>query len=202
VPRGPLDFASLDHLDLALLVPADALPTNEWRLVGGKGVAVQVAVTWTRAFTHPHKERGLVIWQQTPRFRWKRVYSLITDSGNNNYPSSIDELTATSGDVTGDRHPDLLINAATFGTGTCGRFTLLATVKQHLRRLLRMNQCGDHGSVRLVPGALLITTGVDKDPATRNQIHCCYLRWRDTLLRWPEGKLRRTVSVRPNTTNP
>jgi hypothetical protein len=197
VPRGPVDFISPDRLDLAALVPADSSPTNEWRLVGGKDAPDQIAVSWTRTFAYQHKERGLVIWQQTPRFRWKRVYSLITDSGNDSYPSSVDEVSATSGDVTGDGHPDLLIDAAEYGTGTCGTFTLLGTVGQHLRRLLRVWACGDRVNVQLVPRALLIASRFDKDPATSTMIHCCYRRVRKTLLRWPDGTLRRTVSVAP-----
>lgn len=192
IPRGPVVSVSANELDATALIPSDARVTRESTLPAAGAVAPQVAVRWRRTFASGRTQFGLVLWQQYPRARWRRLYSLVrTDR-------QAAAITASAGDVTGDGHPDLLVDVDTDGSAGWGEYRLLATMGGRLRVPFRLTHSLDQGLVKLVPDALLVTQGLRFKPEGGSSIHCCYLRVRRSLIRWRHGRMLRRDTVRPN----
>jgi hypothetical protein len=171
------------------LVPDDAVVDGAWFVRGSAGVAPQVALAWEQIALVSSRSlrRGLVIWQRLGRRpTWRRVYARVVPV------YGVNRLTVQRGDVTGDRHPDLLLFEDTDGSAGCGVYRLLATVGGRITQLLVRRACLDDAAVVLHGGALVVYDGILRDPKTLDQIHCCWTLWRRTEQRW---RGRRLVSV-------
>jgi hypothetical protein len=128
--------------------------------------------------------RGLAIWQRAGREpTWRRIYSLVVPV------YGVNRFALQKGDVTGDRHADLLLFEDTDGSAGCGVFRLLATVRGQITQLLVRRACMDSAAVALQGGALVMYDGLVRDPRTLDQIHCCWSVWLRTVQRWRGRKL-------------
>ena len=117
---------------------------------------------------------GIVIWQPD----WRLVYSL---------PLAADEVfrvQAQRGDVNGDGEPDLLLFEDMGGSAGCGIHRLLASVGGGVRRLYATSDCEDNARLTIAHGALVVYTGLVRDPRSGSQIHCCWKTWLRTTIRW------------------
>jgi hypothetical protein len=104
----------------------------------------------------------------------------------------VNRLTVQKGDVTGDRHLDLLVFEDTGGSAGCGVYRLLATVRGRIAQLFIRRACLDDAAVVLHDDALVMYDGIVRDPKTLWQIHCCWTVWLRTVQRW---RGRKIVSV-------
>ena len=75
----------------------------------------------------------------------------------------------TTGDVTGDHHPDLLVTLEQ-GSGACGPREIFATVHARIRRIFDRNEC--ESFVRLKGGAVQLDEPVGRRPFTEGSAHC------------------------------
>ena len=162
------------------LVPGDAVAKQAWRF--GR----RIAVWWQRqSFIGSDLDTGgIVIWQPG----WRLAYSL---------PLAVTEVfrvQAQRGDVNGDGEPDLLLFEDMGGSGGCGIHRLLAPVGAGIRQLYATNDCEDNARLEIAHGALVVYTGLVRDPRSGSQIHCCWKTWLRTTIRW--HGLHRTSVVR------
>src|SRR5437868_4408875 len=118
----------------------------------------------------PEREQGVLIWERVPR-GWRVAYSF--------RPRNFD-VNATTGDVNGDRHADVLIADVTTGSGGCASWTLAATEHGRVYELFRVPLCD---------GAAIEHGGLVVDhPIAPCAIHCyrgtvrTYRRWHGTKL--------------------
>jgi hypothetical protein len=89
-----------------------------------------------------------------------------------------------TGDFSGDGRPDVLVFDDLDGSGACGVYRALVMASGSVHPVQTRLLCEDQGSIHVRRGGLLVSLGVKKDPKTRDQIHCCYLFVRKTLVRW------------------
>lgn len=173
-------------LVLSSLVPRDAQLNDARPIPAAEGVPPEEVVTWFRPVSRG-VETGLAIWQrERDAVHWRRIV-LVRGA------SDVEAIRFQLGDFTGDRHPDVLLFEDTDGSGGCGMYRAFASVAGRTRELLVRRTCADLSAMWLGRGSIVIRTGVGKDPATRDQIHCCPLWVRETQLRW-DG--RRLVLIR------
>jgi len=95
-----------------------------------------------------------------------------------------DRISVETGDFSGDGRADVLVFDDLDGSGACGVYRALLTRPGSVRQVRVRALCEDQGSIHVRPGGLLQSIGLKKDPKTRDQIHCCYLFVRRTLMRW------------------
>jgi hypothetical protein len=128
-PNDPHDF------DLSLLIPRGARLRQVWFVHGGRQ-ANEVLVEWIRtraasiyAQDFPRDVRwGLTLWTQTPRridFQapWKGVAIPVLRA-----PPAAQLLRVALADVTGDRHPDVLVEQYPYTNHGCGPHRVFATL--------------------------------------------------------------------------
>ena len=99
-------------------------------------------------------------------------------------PRGVHRVSVESGDLNGDGRQDVLVFDDTDGSGACGDYRALITGPGSARLALTRPLCEDQGAIHVSRGGLLVSLGEQKDPKTRDQIHCCYLFVRRTLRRW------------------
>jgi hypothetical protein len=95
-----------------------------------------------------------------------------------------ERVSVETGDFSGDGRPDVLVFDDLDGSGACGVYRALVVGSGSVRPVQTRLLCEDRGSIHVRRGGLLVSLGVKKDPKTRDQIHCCYLFVRKTLVRW------------------
>jgi len=186
VPKRFSGVTAPAEVPLLDLIPADAVVDRAWLVRGSGGIAPQVAVAWQEVAVVGSRSlrRGLVIWQRLGRRpTWRRVYSRVVPV------YGVDRLTVQRDDVTGDRHPDLLLFEDTDGSAGCGVYRLLATVRGRITQLLVRRACLDDAALVLHGGALVMYDGIVRDPKTVYQVHCCWTVWLRTVQRWHGRKL-------------
>lgn len=150
------------------------------RLRASGGTPEQLLVSWSRELRlsrfRSEPQSGVFIWQRE-QAGWRRVYSRRFRPYEYGY--------AATGDVTGDGHPDVLIQDV-MGTGACGPRVLLATAGGRVRELFNRDFCEGNAEIRR--GALVVTEGVGPCPYREASAHCRG-GWRTTVLRWRGAKL-------------
>jgi hypothetical protein len=95
-----------------------------------------------------------------------------------------ERVSVETGDFSGDGRADVLVFDDLDGSGACGAYRALVTASGSVRQVQTRLLCEDQGSIHVRRGGLLVSLGEKKDPKTRDQIHCCYLFVRKTLVRW------------------
>ncbi len=95
-----------------------------------------------------------------------------------------ERVSVETGDFSGDGRPDVLVFDDLDGSGACGVYRALVMASGSVRPVQTRPLCEDQGSIHVRGGGLQVSLGVKKDPKTRDQIHCCYLFVRKTLVRW------------------
>ena len=186
VPKRLSGVSAPAQVPLLDLIPADAVVDRAWFVGASAGIPPQVAVAWEQVALvgSSSLRRGLAIWQRLGRRpTWRRVYSRVVPV------YGVNRMTVQKGDVTGDRHPDLLLFEDTGGSAGCGVYRLLATVRGRITQLLVRRACVDDAAVVLHGGALVMYDGIVRDPKTLWQIHCCWKVWQRTVQRWHGPKL-------------
>jgi hypothetical protein len=161
---------------LARLAPRFATVSAR-RLAASGGAPEQMLVAWSvssRTRRGIVDQQGVWIWERKPG--WQRVYAHQARFGN----------TETSvGDVTGDRHPDVLISEAQ-GTGACGVRRLVAFAGGRTSELFARDFC--EGDARILRGALRVQEAVGPCPYKNMGAHCRG-GLRTTTLRWDGARL-------------
>ena len=185
------------------LILADAVPADA-TLVSASFVdqpPQQLIVTWdrahlTRSGAAVWQRRGIAIWQRDPgsATTWHRVYTF--ERPINNSAATVERFDVTTGDVSGDARPEILVFFDTDGSAGSGTYHLFVNEGPRLRQPLVKKLANDQGTISISHGALLVAEGVDgrfKSP------HCCYRKARTTVLRW-NGRQLITVrqTVGPN----
>jgi hypothetical protein len=186
VPRRLSGVSAPAEVPLLDLIPADAVVDRAWFVRGSADIPPQIAVAWEQIALvgSSSLRRGLVIWQRLGRRpTWRRVYSRVVPV------YGVNRLTVQKGDVTGDRHLDLLVFEDTGGSAGCGVYRLLATVRGRIAQLFIRRACLDDAAVVLHDDALVMYDGIVRDPETLWQIHCCWTVWLRTVQRWRGRKL-------------
>jgi hypothetical protein len=200
VPSAVQIAGSAHELRLADLVPADARVVDAADLPAAGGEPAQVVVSWSRSYgsRFPFRDFGVEMWQQEGMARWRRVYLLVTNEGNGGDGFGVENVRLATGDATADGHPDVLIFEDQDGSAGCGIYRLLGTSHKRVRTLFARTQCLDQGTITLAHATLVVTEGFKKDPGTADQIHCCYLFVRRSVIRWHDGVRRVQTSVHRN----
>jgi hypothetical protein len=148
----------------------------------------QLVVTWLR----PRWDRlGVAIWQLNTRrsSTWHRVY---THEERFTNETNIHGYRISLGDISGDGRPEVLVAADRGGSGGYYTYYLFANRGPQLYQPLTKELSLDQGTVSFGHQSLVIKEEVAPD---FHGAHCCYLRVRETWLRW-EGARRRLVVVR------
>jgi hypothetical protein len=192
--RQPTRFAAVVPRPRRL-VPSDAVVVHAWPIPAGGGVPAQLAVHWQRVSLagSPLDTSGLVLWERARSSSgWRLIHSL-------RFPAHlVGLLNLRVGDVNGDGHADVVLFEDMGGSACCGVYRVLAEVRRHITQLLVRRGCFDNTRVRLMHGALVMYDGVERDPRTANQIHCCWKTWLRTDLRWRGRTLVSTNTRRIN----
>lgn len=171
-------------LPLLELVPSDAEVAHAW-FVRREQIPPQVVVAWQRRsiLDSDLDTSGLAIWQRLPQAAsWRRVYSLPLPL------QRVDGVNVLTGDVNGDRHPDVLLFEDMGGSAGCGLYRLFATVRGQITQLFVRRACYDNAILALRGGALVMYDGIVKDAHTLGYIHCCWSVWLRTVMRWRGSK--------------
>lgn len=152
------------------LVPGDAVAKQAWRF--GR----RIALWWQReSFVGSDLDTGgIVIWQPA----WRLAYSLPFAA------NAVFRVQARHGDINGDGKPDLLLFEDMGGSAGCGIHRLLASVGAGVRQLYATSDCEDNARLEIAHGALVVYTGLVRDPRSGSQIHCCWKTWLRTTIRW------------------
>jgi hypothetical protein len=171
-----------------LLAPAhaDAVVKN---LAGVGGAPRQLFVRWSRELRSAggtrsddlRPQQGVIVWQARRfdrRTVWRIAYA-------RRYPLGDMGISFTLGDVTSDRHPDVLLSNLQ-GSGGCGQWTLLATVRGVVRELFERDTC--ENDLRLADDALVIDEPVGPCPQRIVPAHCFEGR-RTSVERWNGQRL-------------
>jgi hypothetical protein len=166
-------------------VPRDATPTGVMPLRATPRIPEQAVVLWQRDYgmAFPYKQSAFDLWQRG-RTWWRRVYTSSADEGR----SGAEHMSASSADVTGDDHPDLLLFVYTDGSGGGGIYELFATEDGKLRPLWSARTTHDTDEVFFRDHSL-VTYQAIRSSKTTSSPHCCYSRWLRLVRRWPHERL-------------
>jgi hypothetical protein len=153
----------------AALAPARA-HVDVYRLRAAGAAPEQLAVLWQRqtrtgagrAAGYLNQEQGLVVWQRSGPALWRRALT-------RQFASSDSPPNVTTGDVTGDGHPDILVRIEQ-GSGACGPREIFATVHARIRRIFYRDEC--ESLVQLKDGAVRLTEPVGRCPYKQGSAHC------------------------------
>lgn len=189
-PNDPHDF------DFSLLIPRGTRLRQLWFVHGGRK-ADQVLVEWVRSRIvslyeedFPRDVRwGLTLWTQTPlkvhdfQAPWKGVAIPLQ-----RWPPGAPDLRVAFADVTGDRHPDVLVEQYPGTNHGCGPHQVVATLaggrtwRTFLSRMCETTLRGSHGLLALDLPYYLPGDSV-----------CCWSKVEKLRLRWT-GKRYEPVS--------
>jgi hypothetical protein len=152
------------------------------------GAPEQILVRWNRELRHRgggfagdlRRQQGVLVWEGARRgafTRWRVVYSRRFRPWDSTF--------ASTGDVTGDGHPDALLEQV-MGSGACGPHIVVGQVRGRVRTLFRRDTC--ETSMGLARGALVIDEPVGPCPYEAGSAHCFGGR-RVVVMRWNGSKL-------------
>ena len=180
------------HLVLSDAVPADATVNNAAYV---DSTPKQLVVSWSRAHLVANgaalwQRVGIAIWQlnRGGAAAWHRIYTF--ENAITNRSGTVQGFDISTGDISGDRRPEVLVFFDSDGSAGTGRYHLLASEGRLLRQPLVMHLSNDQGSISFDHGELVIRQGVDYHGPG---IHCCFRRVRTTVVRWNGSRL---VTVR------
>jgi hypothetical protein len=173
--------SNVDANDLPLeeLVPPGANVGATW--VGsitpknGHGSIAAAVVSWSRGGLSS-AESGLEIWEHvdtTAADPWRVAYAF-TDAAE----SDVLGVRFETGDVTGDRSPDVLSFEDVGGSGACGTWRVIRMNVGAESEIWRRRTCDT--AVRIVGGALDVRSAV----YAPGDAHCCPSAFRSATLRW------------------
>jgi hypothetical protein len=154
-------------------------------------------VTWERAHLRNNaavwQRVGMAIWQldRGQAAVWHRVYTF--ENPLTNSPETVEGFRVTTGDISGDGRPEVLVFFDSGGSAGNGTYHLFANSGYRLRQPLVMPLSNDDGAITFAKHALVVRRGLDHRGAG---IHCCFRRVRTTILRWNGNHLttvQRTV---------
>jgi hypothetical protein len=188
------------ELTLADAVPSDATLISANFITQGPK---QLIVTWDRAHLGHNRQgavwqrRGMAIWQLDPgsaATTWHRVFTF--ERPITNSPVTVDRFAVSTGDVSGDGRPEILVFFDMGGSAGSGTYHLFVNDGPQLRQPLIKKLSLDEGTISFTRGALRIDQGAD---GYSQSPHCCFRKARVTLLRW-NGNALATVrqTVGPN----
>ena len=185
--RGP------HELDLADAVPRDASLLRAY-YVDQK--PQQLIVTWGRVHRDRNwraewERRGIAIWQRDPGLyadTWHRVFTF--ENPLTKALGTVEDFFVTTGDISGDGRPEVLVNFYRGGSAGLGTYHLFANSGPQLRQPFVKELRLDHGAVSIEHGTLVMREGLEHFSAN---IHCCYRKVRTTIARWNGHRL---VTVR------
>jgi hypothetical protein len=163
------------------------VPAERWFLPASRAAPEEVVVSWNaseRSRATPY-ESGFSIWRRLPApgEGWRPVHS-------ERFPN-LGALNIQLGDVTRDRHDDILIEAAE-GSAGCGVRHVLATVGGRVREIYRSPETCE-ASFFIAAGALYVVERIGPCPYPGAQSAHCRGGERRTVRRWNGKKL---VAVR------
>jgi hypothetical protein len=127
------------------------------------------------------------IWQLGPgsATTWHRIYTFENPITNNE--DTVDGFAVTTGDISGDGRPEVLVFFAGDGSAGPGTYRLFVNDGQRLRQPLVKRLSQDEGTISFGRGVLLVAEGVDGHFS--RSPHCCYRKVRTTLLGWNQRHL-------------
>lgn len=167
-----------------LLAPPFSVVRSLVGLPAAGGEPAELLVHWTRARRmrpgpgELQEQQGIALWRRASpsewRLAWMRRYSGYLPLG------------ALSGDVNGDRHPDVLLVEWNGGTGFCGPRRLIADVRGRAHELFARTTC--ETEMRIAGGALHIDEPVGPCPYRNGSVHC-FGGTRHVVLRWRGERL-------------
>jgi hypothetical protein len=132
-------------------------------------------VAWSRGDLSS-AESGLEIWERfdtTVGDRWRVAYAFTDPAG-----SDVLGVRFETGDVTGDRSPDVLSFEDVGGSGACGIWRVIRMNVGAEAEIWRRRTCDT--VVRIVDGALDVRAAV----YAPEDAHCCPSAFRSAKLRW------------------
>jgi len=185
-----LEGANNPHdLTLASAVPSDAtLDSADYVTAAPK----QLIVTWERAHLTSNgraamwQRHGMAIWQRDPgdAATWHRVFTF--ENPITNTEDTVDNFRVTTGDISGDGRPEVLVFFDTDGSAGSGTYHLFTNTGFQLRQPLVKRLSLDEGTISFEHGALAIHEGLDHYGLG---IHCCFRKMKTTLARWNGHRL-------------
>ena len=185
-----LEGANNPHdLTLASAVPSDAtLDSADYVTAAPK----QLIVTWERAHLTSNgraamwQRHGMAIWQRDPgdAATWHRVFTF--ENPITNTEDTVDNFRVTTGDISGDGRPEVLVFFDTDGSAGSGTYHLFTNTGFQLRQPLVKRLSLDEGTISFEHGALAIHEGLDHYGLG---IHCCFRKVKTTLARWNGHRL-------------
>jgi hypothetical protein len=188
-------------LILASAIPSDATLESAAYV---ERAPKQLVVTWNRErLTRSHaaiwQRRGVAIWQLDRGkgvATWHRVYTF--ENALTNREGTVWGFRVSTGDISGDGRPEILVFFDRDGSAGAGTYHLFANTGFRLQQPLVKSLSMDEGTISFSRRGLRVNEGIDRHlPATSP--HCCFRKVRSTLLRWNGSRLvtiERTV--RPN----
>ena len=173
------------------LAPPYSLVRSAVRLPAAGGEPEEMLVVWSRETRKrpgaraPREQQGIVLWRRaTPaewRVAWSRRFAPYVFVG------------ASTGDVNGDRHPDVLLGTSQ-GSGGCGLSKLIADVRGRAHELFARTTC--ETNYRIAGGALHVYEPVGPCPYRPGSAHC-FGGTRHVVLRWRGARvIERRARVR------
>jgi hypothetical protein len=180
--RGPNDPR---EFDLSLLIPRGSRLRQVWFIHGGRQ-RDQVLVEWIRSkkislygdeFSDAVRW-GLTLWTQTPyRFDYQAPWKGVAIPLLRLAPGAPNMRVATD-DVTGDAHPDVLVEQYPHTNHGCGPHEVVATLRGRSWRIFRSYLC--ETTLRGSRGLLAL----DRPYYTDGESVCCPSKIEKVQLRW------------------
>lgn len=167
------DIALLAADRFGALAPPDAEVTSASILATPADRLDQVALVWRRGGDLV-AETGLTVWQPFESDpTWRAVYAFTDPPRTGVFGIRVD-----TGDLTGDRIPDLLSFEDTGGSGACGTYRVITSSAGDASQIFRRDACDTE--IAISGGDLRIREAVfhGDDP------HCCPSAFRTSSLRW------------------
>jgi hypothetical protein len=146
------------------------------RLPAAAGVPAQLLIT-------EHRPDPRIANDNDIATRWVLLLQRTNDGWRTVYERGFDWagfLQVWTGDLTGDRHADVLVSSEE-GSGGCGPHVAIATVRGRPREIFRRQSCETQYAIRA--GGLEIDEPVGLCPVPDGGAHCFGGR-RTSLLRW------------------
>jgi hypothetical protein len=169
----PAAVASIAAGDLGSLVPSGASYANRSTLIAPGDPIDQIVLTWMDGVP-PESRTGLIVWQRFDDHpTWRAVFAFTDPSRK-----GVFGIRADSGDLTGDRIPDLLSFEDVGGSGACGTYRVVASSEGDASQIFRRDTCDTE--IVISRGDLRVREAVFEpdDP------HCCPSAFRTSVLRW------------------
>ena len=178
-PRTLDEDVDARDLTLDTLAPPGARIGSSWRgdvlTPSSNATAQAAAFSWSRGDAF-EAETGVEIWERsdtTSGAPWRVVFAF-TDQAH----SGVLGVRFETGDVTGDRSPDLLSFEDLGGSGACGIWRVIAATVGSYLEIYRAQTCDTE--IRIADGDLLRRAAVYE----AGDAHCCPSAFRITRLHW------------------